>query len=154
MKPQLLYALCINYASKVHNQYLCLLSLSFCYPYALFDTTKTDKCAVEGPFIKSNLLWIHQRAEFPFKGVVSLCGVCGNQWEILLSLSVNIRQTTECCDRAGALLYKQPSWRENAVTPAFLSAEGKASYCRCMASHSSTHKHCVYPVQPSHTNDH
>lgn len=84
-------------------------------------------------------------AEFPFKGVVSLCGGCGNQWEILLSSSVNSRQMTEFCDRAGALLYKQPSWRENAVAPALLSAEGKASYCRCR--HILAHKHCMCPPQ-------
>lgn len=70
-------------------------------------------------------------AEFPFKGVMSLCAGCGNQWEILLSSSVNSRQMTEFFDRAGALLYKQPSWRGNAVAPVLLSAEGKASYCRC-----------------------
>lgn len=81
---------------------------------------------------------------FPLKESWVFAEVVGIN-ERYFSSSVNHQQMTECCDRPGALLYKQPSWRENAVAPALLLPEGEVSYCRCrhiltVSSTTLTHK--------------
>lgn len=129
--------------------YCCPLSLSFSYLFASFDTTKNCQMCVRGAFYEVEPFMDPPVCvqSFPLKesGVFAkLSGINGRYFWV-----VNSQQMTECCDRAGVLLYKQPSLRENAVAPALLSDDGKACtvYCRCRHIFFYTHKLLSMSIQ-------